>query len=122
GRWKCGDHYTDHREQHILSFFCTHGHRLEAFDCPRCRSTITVQKGDPRMYRHGSALRLRALRAAKREDQRSLLIGHDDHHRPVAVPRERLSWHMAITGGTGRGKSPLLLNLLKQLMPQGTVF
>src|SRR5687768_5001402 len=47
GRWKCGDHYTDHRERHVLAFYCAHGHRLEGFDCPRCRATILVQRGDP---------------------------------------------------------------------------
>jgi hypothetical protein len=122
GRWKCGDHYTDHREQHILRFFCTHGHRLEAFDCPRCRSTITVQKGDPRMYRHGSALRLRTLKRSTTDCTGSLHIGRDDHRRQVLVARERLNWHMAITGGTGRGKSTLLLNMLKQFAEQGTGF
>lgn len=122
GRWKCGDHYTDHREQHILCFFCNHGHRLEGFDCPRCGSTITVQKGDSQLYRHGKALRLRALRAFKNEGKQSLLIGHDDHRRPVLLCRERLAWHVAITGGTGRGKSTLLLNLLKQLAQEGIGF
>jgi Type IV secretion-system coupling protein DNA-binding domain len=121
-RWKCGDHYTDHRKQHILRFFCTHGHRLEAFDCPRCRSTITVQKGDPRMYRHGTALRLRTLSRSTINGEGSLLIGHDDHRCPVLLPRERLAWHMAITGGTGRGKSTLLLNMLKHLAEDGTGF
>jgi hypothetical protein len=119
-RWKCGDHFTDHRERHVLQFFCSHGHRLEAFDCPRCRSTITVQKGDPGMYRHGTALRLRALQVSKSNGKHSLIIGHDERRKPVTLPRDRLAWHMAITGGTGRGKSTLLLNMLKQLAEDGT--
>jgi hypothetical protein len=49
----------------------------------------------------------------------NLLLGHDTHRRSVVLPPERLAWHAAITGGTGRGKSTLLLNIVRQLMAQG---
>jgi len=74
------------------------------------------------MYRHGSALRLRTLRLPEKEREGSLLIGHDEHRRPVRLSPERLAWHMAITGGTGRGKSTLLLNMLKQFAESGMGF
>ena len=118
GRWKCGDHYTDHRDRHILDFFCSHGHRLEAFDCPRCRATILVQKGEPTRYRHGSAFRLRTMPRGGRADV-GILLGYDTRQKAVYLSDERLAWHMAITGGTGRGKSTLLGNMAKQLIEQG---
>jgi len=120
GRWKCGDHFTAATEAHVLTFFCTHGHRLEAFDCPRCRATITVQRGDPKVFKHGSAIRLRPIsQALSRESDHGLVIGLDPRKRPVILPPGRLGWHVAVTGGTGRGKSTLLLHLVRQLLQQG---
>jgi hypothetical protein len=119
GRWKCGDHYTDHRDRHILAFFCAHGHRLEGFDCPRCRATIMVQKGDRQLYRHGSAIRLRVGSSVADRDSRGVVIGHNERRQPIYLPYDRLAWHVAVTGGTGRGKSTLLLNLACQLIRDG---
>ena len=114
-RWKCGDHFIDHQERHILSFHCNQGHQLEGFDCPRCRATILVQRGDRQRLRHGTALRLRTITQLPRQ---GILLGHDPRSREVRLPMERLAWHMAITGGTGRGKSTLLANIISQLIDQ----
>ena len=122
GRWKCGDHYTDDRERHILEFHCPHGHLLEGFDCPRCRATILVQSGDSKTLRHGTAVRLQVLNRIPAASDRSLLIGHDRFQRTVGLPNDRLAWHAAITGGTGRGKSTLLANLAVQLAERGAGF
>lgn len=113
GRWKCGDHYIDHKERHILNFRCNQGHRLESFDCPRCKATILVQKGDRKLLRHGSAIRMRAVAALP--DQ-GLLIGHDRHQREVRLPSQVLARHVAIFGATGEGKSVLLEHLMVQLI------
>jgi predicted Fe-S protein YdhL (DUF1289 family) len=118
-RWKCGDHFIDHQERHILSFHCNQGHQLEGFDCPRCRATILVQRGDRQQLRHGAALRLRTI---SRLPNQGILLGHDPRSREVRVPMERLAWHMAITGGTGRGKSTLLANMAMQLIEQHVGF
>lgn len=117
GVWKCGGHYTDHREQHILSFLCVHGHRLESFDCPRCRATIVVQGGDRKWLRHGSGLRLRSVSQLPHDN--GLLLGHDERGCPICLPDDRLAWHMALAGGTGRGKSTLLGNMAVQLIERG---
>jgi hypothetical protein len=119
GRWKCGDHYVDHRERHILTFFCTHGHRLEGFDCPRCRATVVVQKGDRQIYRPGSAIRLRVGSSVAGRASRGVVVGHTDRRQPIYLPYERLAWHAAISGATGRGKSTLLLNLACQFIRDG---
>lgn len=122
GRWKCGSHYTDHCDRHILAFRCPQGHRLEGFDCPRCQATILVQLGDRQTVRHGSAVRLRILNQIPDAQGRALLVGREQGGRPVGIPDNRLSWHVAITGGTGRGKSTLLANLARQLAAHGTGF
>ena len=120
GRWKCGDHYIDHRDRHILAFYCCHGHVLEGFDCPRCKATILVQYGDPQRVRHGTALRLRAL--STQLSRHGFLLGHNDLRREVRLPPDRLAWHMAVTGGTGRGKSTMLGNLIEQFAADGKGF
>jgi hypothetical protein len=114
-RWKCGDHFTDHRDRHILAFRCNQGHRLEGFDCPRCKSTILVQRGERQRLRHGSAVRLRAI---PRFSSRGILIGHDRRGRAAHLPWTVLAWHAVIFGGTGRGKSTTLLNFIVQLIEQ----
>jgi hypothetical protein len=119
GRWKCGSHYTDHRERHIATFRCSQGHRLDGFDCPRCHSTILIQGGDKRWLRHGVALRLRTTTTVPEASDETLLVGHNRRGRTVGLPDDRLAWHTAITGGTGRGKSTLLLNLARQLVNRG---
>jgi uncharacterized protein DUF87 len=119
GRWRCGDHFTDHTDRHILTFYCTHGHRLEAFDCPRCRATITVQKGDPKRYRHGSAVRLRTATFVSPPGAQGLLVGHDERRRPVVIPPDVFRWHVAVCGGTGRGKSTLFGHFARQLLERG---
>ncbi len=118
-RWKCGDHFTDHRERHILAFRCNQGHRLEGFDCPRCKSTILVQRGDRQRLRHGSAVRLRTI---SRLSSRGILIGHDARGRAVRMPWTVLAWHAAVLGGTGRGKSTLLANVIAQLIDEQVGF
>jgi hypothetical protein len=121
-RWKCGSHYTDHQERHILDFHCPQGHALRSFDCPRCRATILVQTGDSETLRQGTAVRLRVLNQLSRQQAQGLLMGHERGGRSVALPDEVLAWHVAITGGTGRGKSTLLANLARQLAARGTGF
>jgi hypothetical protein len=112
-RWKCGDHFTDHRERHILAFHCNQGHRLEGFNCPRCKATILVQRGERERLRHGSAVRLRTV---PRFSSRGLIVGHDGRGQTIHLPWDVLAWHAAVFGGTGRGKSTLLLNLIRQLI------
>ena len=120
GCWKCGSHYTDHRERHILAFHCQQGHLLEGFDCPRCQATILVQRGDRKLLRHGTAVRLRAV--SNLPQTGGLLIGHDRNRRAIHLSDDCLAWHMALTGGTGRGKSTLLGNLAGQLARNGSGF
>ena len=86
GRWKCGDHYIDHRDRHILAFHCTQGHMLEGFDCPRCRSTILVQRGRKETMRHGSAIRLKTV--SNLPQGAGVLIGHDSSKRLVRIQSE----------------------------------
>jgi hypothetical protein len=112
-RWKCGDHFTDHRERHILDFHCNQGHVLEGFNCPRCGSTILVQRGNRQLLRHGAAIRMRTVTRLPAE---GILLGHDTHGREVRLPWAVFAFHAAIFGGTGRGKSTLLLNIILQLL------
>lgn len=118
GRWKCGDHYIDHRPRHILSFHCNQGHQLESFDCPRCKATILVQHGDRKLLRHGSAIRMRAVTPLPNQ---GLLIGHDRNRRSVRLPSQVLAKHAAIFGATGEGKSVLLEHLILQLIEQSGI-
>ena len=49
-------------------------------------------------------------------------MGEDQQRRPIHLPDSKLAWHVAITGGTGRGKSTLLGNLARQLAHDGAGF
>lgn len=117
GRWKCGGHYTDHTERHVLSFFCPEGHRLGDFNCPRCDSTILVQYGDPKLLRHGSAIRLRPV--SNLAGQEGLILGRDEHRRDVQLSSEQVARHLAAFGTTGSGKSTMLSHVAGQLVESG---
>jgi hypothetical protein len=56
------------------------------------------------------------MRTLSRLPAQGVLIGHDRGGREVRIPWTVLGWHMAILGGTGRGKSTLLANFVAQLI------
>ena len=146
-RWCCKDHYKDHQERHILAFHCNQGHELGSFGCPTegCGATIQIRWG--RMFRQGRPLESSMLSAPERGRRRfwhgestsetRLLIGYDRRYvigwfarmrrlllggsvkKPVWVHPEVFSRHTCFLGGTGMGKSTLIVNLAKQVFRQG---
>jgi len=143
-RWKCMTHYTDHKVRHVLAFHCNQGHELASFECPTpdCGATIQVQKGNRKLLQRGKvadSLMTAPNQNAKRwrKQQKGLLVG-SDRQRPVnwfsrfvrrllGLKTERevrlfddvVARHMAFLGGTGMGKSTLIVNMARQIFASG---
>ncbi len=140
-RWKYGSQYVDHKQRHILNFHTNHGIELGSFKCPDCQATIQVQKGNRQKYKHGemanapqqtasrkgsSLARVQGLLIGTlRGEHRSLLqrmlrwILRQPKHQPVIASPSITNTHGYIIGGSGMGKSTLMLNLAKQKFESG---
>lgn len=136
-RWKCSDHYTDSRKRHVLAFHCNQGHEIGSFDCPNCHATIQIQKGNRRLFQRGKMADQTVSSTTSQGRGQGLLIGFDRDaiqgpltrllnwlrgkpaHNPVLLSDDVIGRHGALLGGTGMGKSTLIINLAKQLFERG---
>ncbi len=139
-RWKYGSQYIDHKQRHILNFHTNHGIELGSFKCPHCSATIQVQKGNRERFKHGEMAQAAEFGIGNPQPSpkvTGLLIGTLrgesyslvqrcwrwirglPRQQPVIAPPSVTNTHGYIVGGSGMGKSTLMLNLAKQKFESG---
>ena len=107
-RWKCKDHYTDHRVRHVLAFHCNHGHELSTFECPTpdCRATIQLQKGNKKLFRRGEVVDS-PLSPPRRQKISTGMFTSVDGPQGIDYPEGESGSEGRIAEGMGRVASPM---------------
>ena len=139
-RWRCTvDQWTDSRVRHALAVYSDQGHEIRSFDCQSCESTIALQKGDKELYRRWKPIDSFATGTVRRSKRPKfgLQIGFDlmpttgplrklwrklrgkPITDPVVLTNDVLARHGSIFGGTGMGKSTLIISLARQMFVRG---
>ncbi|MFI2837527.1 hypothetical protein [Mycolicibacterium sp. PDY-3] len=104
---------VDEENSTVISLALTNSERTAQLVIPEAAALVAMPSGDPQAagLSQGAARRLQATDAISSTGE--WLLGHNDIHgreKPITLPKEFISQHVAVVGAPGSGKSTLLQN------------